>query len=70
MRLPSRGLAPAMLIPWAFGTAAALLGGMGLATWAAWRYHLAHLPPANSAWHVPAVSAHLTPPEPSRQRFP
>jgi len=72
VRLQSRALAPAMLIPWAFGTAAALLSGMGLATWAAWRYHLAHLPPANSVWRTtaPVPSAHLTPPEPPRQRFP
>ena len=75
VRLPSRGLAPAALIPWAFGTAAALLGGMGLATWAAWRYHLAHLPPA-SAWRIgslplssPAPSQ-LSAPEIPRPRFP
>jgi hypothetical protein len=41
--LESRSLAPALL-PWALGTAAALLGGMGLATYGAWRYHLAHRP--------------------------
>lgn len=70
VRLQTRALAPAMLIPWAFGTAAALLSGMGLATWAAWRYHLAHLPPANSIWRTPPISSHLTPPEPPRQRFP
>jgi len=27
------------LLPWAVGTAAAVLGGIGLATWAAWHYH-------------------------------
>jgi hypothetical protein len=27
------------LLPWAVGTAAAFLGGIGLATWAAWHYH-------------------------------
>jgi hypothetical protein len=42
VRLPSRSLGPALL-PWALGTAAALLGGMGMATWASWRYHVAHL---------------------------
>ena len=74
VRLPARCLAPAALIPWAFGTAAALLGGMGLATWAAWRYHLAHLPQA-SAWRIgslPAltVPARLSAPELPRPRFP
>jgi hypothetical protein len=33
------------LLPWAVGTAAAFLGGIGLATWAAWHYH-AHRHPA------------------------
>jgi hypothetical protein len=72
VRLPSRSLAPALL-PWALGTAAALLGGMGLATWAAWRYHLAHLPPGASAWRIdrpPGSFARLTPPEFPRPRLP
>jgi hypothetical protein len=74
VRLPSRGLAPAALIPWAFGTAAALLGGMGLATWAAWRYHLAHLPQA-SAWRIGSLPmssapAQLSAPELPRPRLP
>ena len=30
------------LLPWAVGTAAAVLGGIGFATWAAWHYHFAH----------------------------
>ncbi|HEX3905219.1 MAG TPA: hypothetical protein VH853_20490 [Polyangia bacterium] len=73
VRLPSRSLAPAVLIPWAFGTAAALLGGMGLGTWAAWRYHLAHLPQGTSAWHVgalPPSPAQMSPAEFPRRRFP
>ncbi|HXJ23189.1 MAG TPA: hypothetical protein VMT03_23435 [Polyangia bacterium] len=70
VRLQTRSLAPAILIPWAFGTAAALLSGMGLATWGAWRYHLAHLPPANSIWRTTPIPAHLTPPDSPRQRFP
>ena len=73
VRLPSRSLGPALL-PWALGTAAALLGGMGLATWAAWRYHLAHLPPGVTAWRIidrPSGSfARLAPPEFPRPRLP
>jgi hypothetical protein len=30
------------LLPWAVGTAAAFLGGIGLATWAAWHVHARH----------------------------
>jgi hypothetical protein len=41
----SRSLAP-VLLPWALGTAAAIMSGMGLATYAAWRAHVLHLPPA------------------------
>jgi hypothetical protein len=43
----SKSLGPALL-PWALGTAAALMGGMGLATYAAVRTHLLQLPPANA----------------------
>ncbi len=63
LRLPSRSLGPALL-PWALGTAAALLGGMGLATWAAWRYHLAHVPPGTGSFD------RLAPPEFPRPRLP
>lgn len=38
LRLPSRSLRP-VLLPWALGTAAAVLSGMGLATWAVWHAH-------------------------------
>ncbi len=72
LRLPGRGLAPALL-PWALGTAAALLGGMGLVTWAAWRYHTAHQPLATGAWRGAepvGAPARMSPPEPPRQRFP
>ncbi|HVT07424.1 MAG TPA: hypothetical protein VHO67_08195 [Polyangia bacterium] len=73
VRLQTRALAPAMLIPWAFGTAAALLGGMGLTTWAAWRYHLAHLPAISQnlrPFRAAPAPSHLTPPDLPRQRFP
>ncbi|HVZ73683.1 MAG TPA: hypothetical protein VHJ20_14990 [Polyangia bacterium] len=43
----SKSLAP-VLLPWALSTAAALMGGMGLATYAAWRAHLFAAPPASS----------------------
>jgi hypothetical protein len=72
VRLPSRSLGP-VLLPWALGTAAALLGGMGLATWAAWRYHLAHLPAGAAAWGVersPGSFARLSAPELPRPRLP
>lgn len=69
IRTGSRSLAPALL-PWALGTAAALLGGMGLATYAAWRYHLLHLPPAI---HFPrgfTPEARMNPPEIPHPRLP
>jgi hypothetical protein len=72
VRLPSKSLGPALL-PWALGTAAALLGGMGLTTWAAWRYHLAHLPAGASAWridHPPGSFAQVAPPDFPRPRLP
>jgi hypothetical protein len=72
LRLPSRSIGPALL-PWAFGTAAALLGGMGLATWAAFRYHARHPPAGAHAWRSigsPGVSAHVGPPELPRPRLP
>jgi hypothetical protein len=44
------------LLPWAVGTAAAFLGGIGLATWAAWHYHAQrHTPPAVRYGHSPAT---------------
>lgn len=68
LQLPSRSLGPALL-PWAFGTAAALIGGVGLATWAAWRYHGLHQAAAQAhrGGHSPA---HLTPADFPRPRLP
>ncbi|MDB4983522.1 MAG: hypothetical protein JWM82_4274 [Myxococcales bacterium] len=43
----SKSLGP-VLLPWALSTAAALMGGMGLATYAAWRGHLIQMPPTSS----------------------
>lgn len=75
VRIPSRSLAPAVLIPWALGTAAVLLGGMGLATWAAWRSHLAHLPTTGaSAWRMGPAQlsspARMSPPDYPHPKFP
>lgn len=69
VRTSSRSLAP-VLLPWALGTAAALLSGMGLASYAAWRYHLLHLP---AGVHLPRMLAPqplLGPPEVPRPRLP
>lgn len=76
--LESKSLGPALL-PWALGTAAALMGAMGLATYAAWRAHLLHLPTAVA--RVPRVHGsdfspsaapypQLQPPEIPRPRMP
>lgn len=69
LRVPSRSLGPA-LIPWALGTAAALLSGMGLATWTAWRFHGAHVPAKQASWHVGHSPAQLLPPELPHPRMP
>lgn len=68
--LESKSLGP-VLLPWALGTAAALMGGMGLATYTAWRAHLLHLPVA--AVHrlrLVAPTAQLQPPEIPHPRMP
>jgi hypothetical protein len=71
--LESKSLGPALL-PWALGTAAALLGGMGLTTYAAWRYHLVHLPPGASVrvprLLIPHAHLEIQPPELPRPRMP
>ena len=40
VRVPARAVLAPVLLPWALGTAAAILGGVGAATWAAWRFDL------------------------------
>jgi hypothetical protein len=67
LRLPTRSLGP-VLIPWAVSAAAAILGGVGVATWVAWRYHVGHLATHHhAAGHSPA---HLAPAEPPHPRLP
>jgi hypothetical protein len=41
LRLPARAILAPALLPWALGTAAALLGGVAAAGWVAWRLDLA-----------------------------
>jgi hypothetical protein len=68
VRQRSRSLGP-VLLPWALGTAAAVLSGLGFATWAAWHAHLAHPRAAAHAFGV-GVPARITPPTPLRPRLP
>jgi hypothetical protein len=67
----SKSLGP-VLLPWALGTAAALMSGMGLATYAAWRAHLFHLPTAAVVRlpHLLAPHAQMLPPELPHPRLP
>ncbi len=68
----SKSLGP-VLLPWALSTAAALIGGMGLATYAAWRGHLIHMSPASSI-RAPRLfrggSDQMRPPEMPHPRLP
>jgi hypothetical protein len=64
VKLQARSLGP-VLLPWAVSAAAALMGGVGLAAWAAWRHHVGHL-----AVHHGHSPAHLAPAEIVRRRLP
>jgi hypothetical protein len=66
VKLQTRSLGP-VLLPWAVSAAAALMGGVGLAAWAAWRHHVGHLAAVHQHSHSPA---HLAPAEPPRHRMP
>jgi hypothetical protein len=76
LRLRSRSLAPALL-PWALGTAAAVLAGMGLTTWAVWHAHV-HAPARPHAFRALGVGpagactmpARVGQPQPPRPRLP
>jgi hypothetical protein len=64
VKLQTRSLGP-VLLPWAVSAAAALLSGVGLAAWAAWRHHVGHL-----AVHHGHSPAQLAPAEPPHPRLP
>jgi hypothetical protein len=70
VRVETRSLGP-VLLPWALGTAAALLGVMGGATYAAWHFHVLNL--SAGASHLPRIfipRPELRPPEFPRRRLP
>ena len=73
LRLATPSIGPALL-PWALGTAAALLGVTAAATYGAWRYHLRHNPFAVTSPSTIPFSRipldRLKPPEPPHPRLP
>jgi hypothetical protein len=73
VRIPTRSIGPALL-PWALGTAAALLGTTAAAGYGAWRHHLLHLPTGRNVRVIPSdamvLPAEVRPPEPLRPRLP
>jgi hypothetical protein len=72
LRLTTPGIGPALL-PWALGTAAALLGATAAATYGAWRYHVRHSPAVSSHASVSLARVpfdRMSPPEPPHPRLP
>ena len=65
VRLPTRVALGPVLLPWALGTAAALLGGVGAATWTAWHFNL--MPHVHHGVVVPP--SEVGPDRPSRRHF-
>ncbi|HSZ82066.1 MAG TPA: hypothetical protein VLA14_07290 [Polyangia bacterium] len=67
----TKSLGP-VLLPWALGTAAALMSGMGLATYAAWRAHLlTRVAPISATVRMSRLfNAQLQPPEFPHPRLP
>ena len=72
LRLATPSIGPALL-PWALGTAAALLGATGVATYGAWRYHVRHSATTIPQLTIPVARVpfdRLAPPEPPHPRLP
>jgi hypothetical protein len=72
LRVATPGIGPALL-PWALGTAAALLGATAAATYGAWRYHVRHNPFSTTHSAIPFARIPLDrmkPPEPPHPRLP
>jgi hypothetical protein len=72
LRLATPGIGPALL-PWALGTAAALLSATAAATYGAWRYHIRHSPAASTHSFISPVRIpfdRLSPPQPPHPRLP
>ncbi len=73
LRIATPSIGPAIL-PWALGTAAALLGATAAATYGAWRYHIRHnrfTPTTHVAVPILRVPLdRMRPPEPPHPRLP
>ena len=68
--MASKNLGPALL-PWAFGTAAALLGLFAGVGWAVWRSQAADGSAGAHSWTPPnPVPIRLVPPQMPRHRMP
>ncbi|MES1208562.1 MAG: hypothetical protein ABUS79_21700 [Pseudomonadota bacterium] len=65
VRLPARAALAPVLLPWALGTAAAILGGVGVAGWVAWHFEL--LPRRHQG--VTAPAAEIGPVRVGRRHF-
>jgi hypothetical protein len=72
LRIPTPGIGPALL-PWALGTAAALLGATAATGFWAWQYHLRHHPSVAMQSLAPLTRLpfdQMRPPEPPHPRLP
>jgi hypothetical protein len=71
LRLATPGIGPALL-PWALGTAAALLGSTAAATYVAWHYHRLNLPHSRHHSQIDPLPlpSEMRPPEAPHPRLP